>query len=189
MFRTFGKRESLIVDALGLAVTVAAVATLAFVFIGSSLNRHNSLEDQRQQLQAKTAYVDQLETVLNIGTATQQTLAEYVAAADYDFPAELDFPEFFNPLAGNARLTDVRLMQVEPGSVSVTDKYTAMNIAIMANSSFSDFCSFLYELENMPRLVKLESLKLTPEEDGDMCNIHFVVSIFAKPGAGEVYGD
>jgi len=189
MFRTFGKRESFVVDIAGLILTVAGIGIFAMVFIGSSVKRHDSLEDQRLQLEMKTAYVDQLESVLHIGSTTNDTLIAFVETSKYDFPAELNFPELFNDIAGYARQCNVKLMQVEPGESNNQGKYTEMTVAITAASSFIEVCDFLYEIEGMSRLVKLESLKITPDINGSVCNIHLVVSIFANPGAGVIHGD
>jgi len=175
MFKRFGKKEALTLDAMGLITSVFLLALFGYVLIGSSLKKKNSLEFQRYQYEQQSVYVDQLQTVLTVGYSTLEQLEEKTGTLNS--MNELSFPEFYNALADRATEHRVELDQVEPGTKKDEKGYSKMDVHVTATTRFLDFHSFMADVEQMPHLVRVDKLKVRRAKD-ENCTIEMTLRLF-----------
>jgi Tfp pilus assembly protein PilO len=76
------------------------------------------------------------------------------------------------------RKNSVKLEGITPGKLEKGTLYSRIPIAISANSEFKNFYSFLFQLENIPRITMTDSLSVTNQSKGNMCNIEMNLVVF-----------
>jgi Tfp pilus assembly protein PilO len=184
MFKTFGKKEAIMLDAMGLTTSILILALAGYVLIGSSLKKKNSLEFQMHQYEQQSAYVDQLKTVLEVGYTTLNQLQDSTGSLSSN--TSLSFPEFYNALAVRAKENHVELNQVEPGNRKDGKEISQMDVRVSATTAFVDFHSFLSDVEQMPQLVRVDKLNVRRAKE-DKCTIDMTLRLFGTKDI--VHGD
>jgi Tfp pilus assembly protein PilO len=184
MFKSFGKKEAYVLDAVGLIASILILAFAGYVLIGSSLKKKNSLEFQRYQYEQQSVYIDQLKTVLEVGYETLHQLQDSTGTRVSQ--KTLSFPEFYNALADRARENRVELNHVEPGTHKDANGYSHMDVRVSGSTSFVDFYSFLSDVEQMPQMVRIDNMNIRRGKD-EKCAIEMTLRLFGQKDV--VHGD
>jgi Tfp pilus assembly protein PilO len=97
---------------------------------------------------------------------------------DRQLPEEKRIYDFLVEIDNLAQKNRVQLEGITPGKLEKGTLYSRVPIAIAANSEFRDFYTFLFQLENIPRITMTDSLRVTNLSKGNRCNIEMNLIVF-----------
>jgi len=97
---------------------------------------------------------------------------------DRQLPEEKRIYDFLVEIDNLAQRNSVQLEGITPGKLEKGTLYSWVPIAISANSEFSDFYTFLFQLENIPRITMTEGLKVSSLPKENRCKIEMDLAVF-----------
>ena len=97
---------------------------------------------------------------------------------DRQLPEEKRIYDFLVEIDNVAQKNRVKLESITPGKLEKGALYSRVPVVISANSGFSDFYTFLFQLENIPRITMTEGLRITTLPKGSRCNIEMDLAVF-----------
>lgn len=99
-------------------------------------------------------------------------------AFDRQLPEEKRIYDVLVEIDNLAQKNSVRLEGITPGKLEKGALYSRVPIAIVANSEFKDFYTFLFQLENIPRITMTDSLRVTNLSNENRCKIEMNLIVF-----------
>ena len=108
----------------------------------------------------------------------QQNLEQF----DRQLPEEKRVHDFLVEIDGLAKKNLVNLESITPGKLEKKTLYSRLPIKIAGSSDFMNFYRFLFQLENIPRITKTDSLKITRRRNENMCDIEINLAVFVGGG-------
>ena len=97
---------------------------------------------------------------------------------DRQLPKEKRIYDFLVEIDKLARDNSVTLESITPGTIEKGMLYSRVPINISGNSGFKDFYRFLFQLENIPRITKIEELRVKSLPEGNKCKIEMDLAVF-----------
>jgi Tfp pilus assembly protein PilO len=104
-------------------------------------------------------------------------------------PGEKRIYDFVRTIDRLAQRNDVELEDLVPGDLEKRRLYSRVPITISAEAGFRDFYRFLYELEQVPRITKVEGLEVTRSSKGTLgnpeakrCEIQMSLTVYVGGG-------
>ncbi len=95
-------------------------------------------------------------------------------------PEEKKIYDFLVNIDKLAKENNVTLKAVRPGKLEKGTLYSRVPISISGNAGFKDFYKFLFQLENIPRINMMESLRITGLPEGNRCDIEMDLAVFVS---------
>jgi len=158
-------------------VTVALAATTAF----------SVLARQRQRLQAQKALADQALEECGRAQAALGRLRSALSDAQDDL-REMDekVPEsgrigtFLARIDALMKQKHVVLVDLQPQASLAGEFYAKTPVRMSCSGAFAELHALLYELETMPRFVRMESVVMTRNPAAERCNMQLEISLFER---------
>ena len=97
---------------------------------------------------------------------------------DRQLPKEKRIYDFLVEIDNLAQQNKVQLEGITPGNMQKGALYWKLPISIKAISGFRDFYTFLYQLENIPRITMTEGLSVTRLSKENSCTIELNLAVF-----------
>ena len=168
------------VDWIGLGAVVAAVLACTLLAV-------NVARGQRQRLQTRKALADRGMEECNRAQTVLARLRAALTAAQEDF-RELDekVPQsgrigaFLASIDGLMQQKRVVLVDIQPQPSIVDEFYTRTPVRMSCSGAFADIHALLYELETMPRFVRMESVVIARSPVSDQCNMQLDICLFER---------
>jgi Tfp pilus assembly protein PilO len=104
----------------------------------------------------------------------QNNLEEF----DRQLPDEKRIYDLLVEIDNLAQRNSVQLEGITPGKLEKGTLYSRVPLAISANSKFRDFYTFLFQLENIPRITMTEGLRVTSLLKENRCKIEMDLTVF-----------
>jgi Tfp pilus assembly protein PilO len=144
--------------AVGLAVLAALVLLVMVMPKGAALKKQQqALETAQQMGQQLTTQVAELRDAKQQAATVENELRNLRRA----IPNSAALPGLITQVQHIADAAAVDFVQVSPGTpLTSSGNYSTVPTQIMTNGSYSAVTEFLYELENLPRDVKVTSINV-----------------------------
>jgi len=91
---------------------------------------------------------------------------------------------FLEDIDSLARQNRLDLKDIKPGMIEKGDLYSRIPLNISGNSGFKDFYKFLFQLENILRIVRIEGLRVRRAPEGNTCDIEMALTVFISGDVG-----
>lgn len=153
---------------LCVAVTVAVVAALWFVWLKASDEELTA--EQEKEVQLKADYSKKLAQAVNLDALKKQReqVQQYVIQLEKQLPSKAEMDALLSDInqAGLGRSLQFELFR--PGQVSVKEYYAELPIAVRVTGRYHDVGAFAADIANLSRIVTLNNLSLAPAKDGNL---------------------
>jgi len=153
---------------LCVAVTVAVVAALWFVWLKASDEELTA--EQEKEVQLKADYSKKLAQAVNLEALKKQReqVQQYVIQLEKQLPSKAEMDALLSDInqAGLGRSLQFELFR--PGQVSVKEYYAELPIAVRVTGRYHDVGAFAADIANLSRIVTLNNLSLAPAKDGNL---------------------
>lgn len=155
-----------------IAALVAVLVTIGFFFLLLSpklaqiAEVQDGIEEARDEASQLQNEIDRLE---EIRAQAPRTRARLARVADL-LPSDAQLPTFIRQLQEAASLELVDLLSIAPSTpqpIEGAEEIDVITVGIVVNTFFHPLESFLARLENMDRLVEVQSLAITPVSTGN----------------------
>lgn len=158
----FGLREFLFV----LLLLAMPVAAYFFVF----QPRNAQIADARSEVQQKQAKLKQLETatqdINDLGNQIDK-LENAIALIEQKLPAHQEVDVVLSEVWKLASIHNLTPKSVRTDKIQSKRQYSALPIKMKIIGDFDGFYEFLLELEKMPRITRLPTMKLQKKGDAE----------------------
>lgn len=154
--------RSPLVTALAVAVGLFAVAFFVVLPRGSALEERRArvlqLETELARVEADVA---ELQSLRDQGLATAG-----IDEARALIPATAELPELLRLLQEGAAAAGVALTSITPGTpvAAPTGSLSAIPVVLSAQGGYFDLARFVFELEHLPRLMKVLGVSVSDSE-------------------------
>jgi type IV pilus assembly protein PilO len=167
-------------------VLLVGVACVAYQFMIKPTNRH--LAEQKAKVDAKMAQLAEFEraTAAAEGLTKQlEQLEEAVAFFESKLPPTSEIDKVLRDVTVIGEKQDLKPKTIRTLKRKHNSGYIEQPLQMELVGNFNAFYSFLLELENLPRIMKLRKLDLKkqPYDEGKIVT-NFVVSIFFQNETG-----
>ncbi|MBI5740454.1 MAG: type 4a pilus biogenesis protein PilO [Nitrospirae bacterium] len=173
------------IDLLAAGIIVMIFALAFFVFFREGRAKTAALKEERNMLLENLSSAGDMKPEFDGITREINDIQKDLN----NFEAQLTgreriygFLEDIDGLAGQNRLD---LRDIRPGMIEKGELYSRIPINISGNSGFRDFYKFLFQLENIPRIVRIDSLRARRAPEGDTCDIDMALTVFISGEGNE----
>jgi Tfp pilus assembly protein PilO len=176
---------------------IAATALLLFAFVivfpqgGRVEQAERDLVAAEEELSGLQDEVSALEAFAASGAGPAS-----LAAIQEQLPTQSDLPELFETLREAARVAEVELAGISPGVPVVAPSGSAsiIPLGITVEGSYFSLASFLFELEHLDRLARVNGVSITPQSDGGRLSMQLSAEVYttdtnAGPGTDPAPGE
>ena len=154
--------------ALCLAVTIAIVVALWFVWLTSSAEELEA--EQKKEVGLREDYKKKLVQAVNLDALRKQReqVQQYVTQLEKQLPSKAEMDALLSDInqAGLGRSLNFDLFR--PGQVSVKEYYAELPIAVRVTGRYHDIGSFASDIAHLSRIVTLNNLNVSPVADGKL---------------------
>jgi len=177
------------IDIAAAGLIVVIILLSYFVFFRTERLRIHALEQEKTALSQKLDAGGGATLALDRMTEEIQTIQANLDHFENQLPEEGRIHDFIRTLDRLARKHGVQLQAVTPGAKVNENRYARIPVSIAARSSFPDFYRFLYQLEGIERITKVERLKVnrpserdTATETSSLCDIQIDLAVYVSGG-------
>lgn len=182
-------------EALALAVMIFALSFIVFWFVGyqPAVKETESIKAQQNEVIKK----------IEENKLTLQRLAELkkesakleasIVAILANLPTKPELPSYLVMLNEIAEKAGIKMNNFKPQAPASENNYAKIPIELSISARFNDvkelggsLIEFLYMLENMPRLTRVESLNIVRQEGGSDLTVSIRMSTYSLVGLGAV---
>ena len=153
--------------ALCLAVTIAIVVALWFVWLTSSAEELEA--EQQKEIGLREDFKKKLVQAVNLDALRKQReqVQQYVTQLEKQLPSKAEMDALLSDInqAGLGRSLNFDLFR--PGQVSVKEYYAELPISVRVTGRYHDIGSFAADVAGLSRIVTLNNLTITPQKDKD----------------------
>jgi Tfp pilus assembly protein PilO len=153
---------------LVVGVSMGVLALLVLVVL--VMPKMSEVKKQQKALDAAVASGQQLTTqVAELEDAKRQaaTVKKQLSKLELAIPSVTALPRLIRQVQHVADVSAVDFVQVSPGApTATTESYSTVPTTITATGSYFAVTEFLYELETLPRDVKVTSITVGPGPTG-----------------------
>lgn len=154
--------------ALCVAVTVAVVAALWFVWLNTSDEELSS--ERAKEITLRDDYKKKLSQAINLDLLKKQReqVQQYVTQLEKQLPSKAEMDALLSDInqAGLGRSLQFEVFR--PGSVVVKEYYAELPIALRVTGRYHDIGAFAADIANLSRIVTLNNVSITPVKDGTL---------------------
>lgn len=173
-------------DIIATLALVGLIALSYFGLVNRMVSNHRFLVEQErtlgEDLSSKNGLDSGLESLRSEIKAVRRSLVEF----DQRLPSSKEVDVFLMQINEIASKTGLELELIEPDSMVKESMYSRVPVALRAAAPFPDMYRFLYELNQIPRLCKIENLDVKILPKNGKCSIALNLSIFVSPDKGGV---
>lgn len=150
----------------GVAVMAAVVTAGYFLYWSTQFEEYDALAAKELSLQAE--YKTKIALAINLDAliAQKAQVDQYVERLQKQLPSKAEMAALLSDInqAGVGRGLSFDLFK--PGQVVVRDYYAELPIDIRVAGSYHDIGAFASDMANLPRIVTLNNMSLSPNKDG-----------------------
>ncbi len=163
---------------IGIAVLV--LASSGFLTYQMQLKKIKIMKNKIASLESKIAEVNRAKNDIGKFETELQLTYETLGKIYEKLPREKELPELLGKLAELASPFPTKdYVSVTPGNLKELDKYYKLPININMQCTYLNLQNYLQRLENLPRLVKIETIDIKPiKEDTRILRVGLEISIY-----------
>jgi len=169
-----------------LAVTVAIVAALWFVWLTSSAEELDA--EQKKEIGLREDFRKKLTQAVNLDALRKQReeVQQYVTQLEKQLPSKAEMDALLSDInqAGLGRSLTFELFR--PGQVSVREYYAELPIAVRVQGRYNDIGAFASDIAHLSRIVTLNNLDITQSKDAGTLNLDATAKTFRYLDLDEV---
>jgi type IV pilus assembly protein PilO len=154
--------------AMFLAITIAVVFLLWFVWLTDSKDELVVVQDQ--ELKLRDEYKVKLAKAVNLDALKKQReqVQQYVTQLEKQLPSKAEMDALLSDInqAGIGRSLQFDLFR--PGQVIVREYYAELPISVRVTGRYHDIGSFASDISNLSRIVTLNNMAIMPTKDGTL---------------------
>ncbi|MFH1238860.1 MAG: type 4a pilus biogenesis protein PilO, partial [bacterium] len=111
-----------------------------------------------------------------------KTVEETLGQINEKLPSEKELPELLSKLADLASIFPGKdYISLTPGQTDDLGQYFKLPLVINLKCSYTDLLNYLQKLENLPRLVKLETIQISPAADNPaFLMVHLELNVYYR---------
>lgn len=138
------------------------------------LGTENQILSKRiQEVDLATTNLEELKTVLNESK-------EELAALNERIPNAGKMGLFLQQVNSLMLKRSVSLISLQPLSTGEEDNYLKLPIRLVFSGKYKNIYQFLYDLENINRIVVLEQIEITRTDNSNQCQVDLLVKVFER---------
>ena len=164
---------------------VVALLVLGYWF-GIDTDLSEELDTKRQELAAKKNDLAKLETVEKNRKKLERELQNKeleLEKAKEKLPTETEMEKLFLTISELGQQNGVTFTNFQPGKESTkSNLYIEVPIALNFNGSYPYVLNFFYEVTHLPRIVRFEGIKITPQSNSNDINVSVTAKTFKFAG-------
>lgn len=169
-----------LIDWLGMAAAFAVLAGLGGGLLGHDIAAISGLSSDQRELAARLEFLTNVHDRVNRANAAVAQLGQRATVLGQKVPMTLDTEAFYSEAMELADRCGVRLYSIQPGDTDVIESFARQSIAISAEAEYEPVCLFLQGLQHLSRLVKIERIEITGQNENGDCEIHVNLHIFSQ---------
>jgi len=167
-------------------VLLVGVACVAYEFMIKPANKN--LAAQKAQVEAKLAKLAEFEEAASAAEGLSKQLAELQEAIEFfesKVPPTSEIDKVLRDVTVISEMQGLKPKTIRTLKQKQNSGYVEQPLKMELVGNFNSFYSFLLELENLPRIMKIRQLELAKQtgEEGRI-STNFVVSIFFQSKKG-----
>jgi len=156
--------------AIGGSFVVAGIASAE----ARRIERHNAaIEARSQELKQAQSVLAKLDGALRSNQSALDALRERL-------PESGEMGRLLSGLDAVARRNSVDLSQLTPGTAVDGELCRKTSLQLKCRGPFSGLHALLYELETMPRLVRVERVNISRNALKDTCTMDVACSVYSR---------
>lgn len=168
------------IDMIAAGIILLIFVVTYFAFIKESRAKVASLRETETMLQEHLDSSGDMSSALNGIKEEIEAIHRNLEKFDKRLPKEKRIYDFLVEIDKLGRDNRVELQSISPGKLETGSLYSKVPIRISGNAGFRDFYTFLYRLEKMPRITKIEGLKVNNLPEGGRTNIEMNLAVFVS---------
>ncbi len=166
------------IDSIAAGIILFIFVFVYFAFIKESRTKVAVLKEEEavllENLNSAGDMNFQLDRIIDEIDYIQKNLEAF----DRQLPEEKRMYDFLTEIDKLAKKNNIQLKDIRPGKLEKEALYSKIPVNISGTSGFKDFYRFLFQLENIPRITKMERLLINNVHEGYKCNIEMDLAIF-----------
>ena len=166
------------IDLLAVGIIVFLIVIGYFIFLKDGWAKLVVLKEQEAVLSENLSSTGDMALELERIAEEIGLIQKNLEAFDRQLPEEKRIYDLLVEIDNLAQRNSVQLEGITPGKLEKGTLYSWVPIAISANSEFSDFYTFLFQLENIPRITMTEGLKVSSLPKENRCKIEMDLAVF-----------
>jgi|GEM_PF-5745873 len=179
-------------EAIAAAVLILVLGFVAFWFLGyqPAIREINSLRSQQQQI-IKKINENKL-TLMRLAELRQESAKMEASIVNIlaSLPTKPELASYLVMINDLAERTGIKINSFKPSQPTGENNYTKIPVEISVTGKFNDLpqlggslIEFLYLLEKMPRLTRIESLNIVRQDDKkNLLTVSLKMSTFSLVG-------
>lgn len=180
-----------------LVVGVIAAVALLVLSVAIVLPQGGRVERAEGELAAAQVELSGLQDEVSAleAFAASGVGAASLAEIQEELPTESNLPELFETLREAARVSGVELSGISPGlpAVAPSGAASVIPLGITVEGTYFTLASFLWELEHLDRLARVNGMSITPQSDGGRLSMQLSAEVYttdtnAGPGTDPAPG-
>jgi type IV pilus assembly protein PilO len=148
------------------ALTAAVLAALWFVWL---TNLDGELDAERaRETTLKAGYRQKITQAAPLESLEKQHahIRRHVAQLEQQLPGKADMDALLSGINQAGLDRNLQFELFRPGQAVIQDDYAELPIAVRVTGRYHDMGAFAADVANLPRIVTLNSVSVTPRKDG-----------------------
>ena len=167
-------------DLLSLATIAILLVVAYFAIFHRGFTRYFYLKTQdkilRESLKSTASVNQTLKDIQQDITAVEQKLDEF----NKRLPKEKNIDEILKQITHASSSTGIDLKSIEPLQIREGGIYNRFPIKLTLESSFENCFRFFLQLENLPRILQLETISMQADSRSDTITTEMLLSAFIQ---------
>ncbi len=177
------------IDLTAIGILAIIICAAYFTFFRAERSRVAVLRQEEAALTETLAARGGTELALDKIAEEIRTIQSNLEQFEQQLPGESRIHDFLRTLDTLAREARVELTAITPQGAVREARYSRIPVMISGRARFTDFYRFLYQLERIPRITKVQSLNVSRSREGrtgaggdPFCDIRVNLSVFVSGG-------
>ena len=166
------------IDFLSAGIIIILLVFGYFAFLKDGWAKLDVLREQETVLSKNVSSTGNMARELERIAVEIESIQKNLEDFDRQLPEEKRIYDFLVEIDDLARRNSVQLEGITPANLEKGTLYSRVPIVISAESGFRDFYTFLFQLENIPRITMTEGLSIKSLPTGNRCTIKMDLVVF-----------
>jgi type IV pilus assembly protein PilO len=166
------------IDVVALAVILLIIMAAYFLIFREERLKVTELREQEVLLTEQLTTAGETRGKLDQISDEIERIEDSLHEFDSNLPSDKRIHDFLRTVDNLAKANNVHIASIKPGALQMESLYLKIPVSISAEARFLDFYNFLHDLENVPRINKVEELTIERLPGGDACSIEMQLAVF-----------
>ncbi len=166
------------IDLVSLGIIIFLMVTAYLTLFKTDRTKIATLKEQEKRLTEKLDLAGDMSVAMDKISLEIEKIQRNLEAFNQQLPSQKRIHDFIRSIDKLADQNGVQLEAIDPGEMQRASLYTRIPIKIAARSGFQSFYEFLYQLEKIPRITRMERLRIDRPADQDRCHIELALAVF-----------